>query len=112
MERKNLNALLKERGLSQARMSRDIGLAAQSLSDWATQRRDARLRHAAKACEYLQVSLRTFAASIGVDVSKIPLDAEILGVPQFMEVARRQGISLKTLATSFGLDVEGIPDDN
>lgn len=111
MEPKDLNTLLKERKLSQAKMSRDLGLTTKTFGDWISEKKDARLRNVARCCEYLNVSFRVFAASIGVDVSRIPLDAEVSSIPSFVALARSQKIPLKQLAASFGIDVTGVPDD-
>lgn len=108
---KTLKALLAERSLSLTKLAILAGFQPATVIAIGNRSSDPKLKTVLELCTRIPCSLRVFASSLGHDVSQIPLDCEIEGVPSFVDVAKAQKTSLKKLAKTFGVNVDGVPPD-
>lgn len=72
-EVKTLKQLLKDRAVNRSKLADRMGVSRQILRDWENGRYVPTFENAVKLAAELQISLRTLAASLGYDVSAVPV---------------------------------------
>jgi len=96
--KKTLKALIKGAKTSQRQLSKDTNIAEVTINTWTAGRKIPRFDNAAVLAAELNISLRTLARAMNINVSEIPGDYDLS--------------DLKKLASDLGIDrVEDLPED-
>ena len=95
---KTLKTLIEAAGTTQRQLSRDTSIAEVTINTWTAGRKIPRFDNAAVLAAELNISLRTLARAMNINVSEIPGDYDLS--------------DLKKLASDLGIDrVEDLPED-
>ncbi len=73
---KTLKQIIHESGMTHQQIADALGVKQPNISTWLRPGKDIRISNAVKLARLLNVSLKTLAASVGVDTEGVPDDKE------------------------------------